>query len=145
MFTLTNPAGNLPLLTQCRLIEMRVILWIVTKVTYITGISQTQNEASGKLGTIKAVGNLWRIRLNSDKQSGTWKINIKSTEPYALKVTGIYTKSTPPFLVKSQFKFFFVTREKLVLFITDQTAKSYDITLKSNSDFMDTPVNLFAT
>lgn len=54
----------------------------------ITGISQNQTEASGELGSIKTVGNLWRIRLNSDKNPGTWKINIKSTQSYTLKVTG---------------------------------------------------------
>ncbi|XP_013865688.1 von Willebrand factor A domain-containing protein 7 [Austrofundulus limnaeus] len=57
-------------------------------MTNPAGISQNHNEASGKLGTIKTVGNLWRIRLNSDKQSGTWKINIKTAQPYTLKVTG---------------------------------------------------------
>ncbi|XP_013873968.1 von Willebrand factor A domain-containing protein 7 [Austrofundulus limnaeus] len=61
---------------------------ITFTLTNPAGISQNQNEASGKLGTIKTVGNLWRIRLNSDKQSGTWKINIKSTELFILKVTG---------------------------------------------------------
>ncbi|XP_037545994.1 von Willebrand factor A domain-containing protein 7 [Nematolebias whitei] len=63
-----------------------------TSVTFTltnpAGVSQNQNEANGKLGTIKTVGNLWRIRLNSDKQSGTWQININSNQLYTLKVTG---------------------------------------------------------
>ena len=54
----------------------------------IPGVSQSQNEASGELGTIQTVGNLWRIRLDAAKQTGTWKININSKEPYTLKITG---------------------------------------------------------
>ncbi|XP_074519703.1 von Willebrand factor A domain-containing protein 7-like [Halichoeres trimaculatus] len=57
-------------------------------LTNPAGVSQNQNEANGKLGTIKTAGNLWRFRLNADKQAGTWKININSNEPYTLKVTG---------------------------------------------------------
>uniref|UniRef100_A0A3Q2PIE1 von Willebrand factor A domain containing 11 n=1 Tax=Fundulus heteroclitus TaxID=8078 RepID=A0A3Q2PIE1_FUNHE len=41
-------------------------------------VTQSNNEASGKLGTIQTVGNLWRFRLNADKQSGDWTINIQS-------------------------------------------------------------------
>ncbi|KAM3864968.1 von Willebrand factor A domain-containing protein 7 [Diretmus argenteus] len=52
------------------------------------GVSQSDSEGSGKLGTIQAVGNLRRIRVNADKQIGTWKININSNSPYTLKVTG---------------------------------------------------------
>lgn len=51
-------------------------------------MNQNQNEETGKLGTVGTVGNLWRIRLNPDKETGTWKINITSTQPYTLKVTG---------------------------------------------------------
>lgn len=54
----------------------------------IPGVSQSQNGASGELGTVQTVGNLWRIRLNAAKQTGTWKINIDSKEPYTLKITG---------------------------------------------------------
>ncbi|XP_037545993.1 von Willebrand factor A domain-containing protein 7 [Nematolebias whitei] len=61
---------------------------ITFTLTNPKGVSQNQNEANGKLGTIQTVGNLRRIRLNSDRQSGTWQINIKSTQPYTLKVTG---------------------------------------------------------
>ncbi|XP_014876907.1 von Willebrand factor A domain-containing protein 7 isoform X1 [Poecilia latipinna] len=57
-------------------------------LTNPAGVTQTDTEASGKLGTINAVGNLRRIRLHADKQSGTWQINIKSSQPYTLKVTG---------------------------------------------------------
>ncbi|XP_054897241.1 von Willebrand factor A domain-containing protein 7 [Poeciliopsis prolifica] len=51
-------------------------------------VTQTDTEPSGKLGTIHKVGNLRRIRLYADKLSGTWQINIKSSQPYTLKVTG---------------------------------------------------------
>ncbi|XP_041838697.1 von Willebrand factor A domain-containing protein 7-like [Melanotaenia boesemani] len=61
---------------------------ITFTLTNPSGVSQKQNEASGKLGTIQAVGNLWRIRLNSDNQTGNWNINIKSSQPYTIKVTG---------------------------------------------------------
>nr|XP_046259636.1 von Willebrand factor A domain-containing protein 7 [Scatophagus argus]XP_046259644.1 von Willebrand factor A domain-containing protein 7 [Scatophagus argus] len=57
-------------------------------LTNPAGVSQSHNEANGKLGIIKSVGNLKRIHLNADKQTGTWKINIKSNQPYTLKITG---------------------------------------------------------
>uniref|UniRef100_A0A3P9BWU9 von Willebrand factor A domain containing 11 n=1 Tax=Maylandia zebra TaxID=106582 RepID=A0A3P9BWU9_9CICH len=41
-------------------------------------VTQSQSEASGKLGTIQTVGNLHRIRFNSEKQAGNWQININS-------------------------------------------------------------------
>ncbi|KAM7418548.1 hypothetical protein PAMA_015926 [Pampus argenteus] len=63
-----------------------------TSVTFTltnpAGVSQSHTEASGKLGTIQTVGNLRRIRLNADKLTGTWQININSNQPYTLKVTG---------------------------------------------------------
>ncbi|XP_031140397.1 von Willebrand factor A domain-containing protein 7 isoform X1 [Sander lucioperca] len=63
-----------------------------TSISFIltnpAGVSQSSNEATGKLGTIKTVGNLRRIRFNADIQTGTWKININSNQPYTLKVTG---------------------------------------------------------
>ncbi|XP_038570271.1 von Willebrand factor A domain-containing protein 7-like [Micropterus salmoides] len=57
-------------------------------LTNSAGVSQSSNEASGKLGTIQTVGNLRRIRVSADKQTGTWKININSNQPYTLKITG---------------------------------------------------------
>lgn len=55
---------------------------------FISGVSQGHNQASGDLGTIQTVGNLRRIRLRSDRQSGKWQININSGQPYTLKITG---------------------------------------------------------
>ncbi|XP_029295623.1 von Willebrand factor A domain-containing protein 7 [Cottoperca gobio] len=61
---------------------------ITFTLTNPAGVSQSQSEASGKLGTLNTVGNLWRIRVDADNQSGTWQININSKQPYTLKVTG---------------------------------------------------------
>uniref|UniRef100_UPI0037E8EEE0 von Willebrand factor A domain-containing protein 7-like n=1 Tax=Semicossyphus pulcher TaxID=241346 RepID=UPI0037E8EEE0 len=57
-------------------------------LTNPAGVSQSHNEASGKLGTIKTAGNLNRIRLNADSQTGAWQIKFNSNQPYTLKVTG---------------------------------------------------------
>ncbi|XP_044046128.1 von Willebrand factor A domain-containing protein 7 [Siniperca chuatsi] len=61
---------------------------ITFTLTNPAGVSQSHNEASGKLGTIQTVGNLRRIRLNADKQTGIWQINMNSNQPYTLKITG---------------------------------------------------------
>ncbi|XP_056228230.1 von Willebrand factor A domain-containing protein 7-like [Seriola aureovittata] len=61
---------------------------ITFTLTNPAGVSQSNTEASGKLGTVQTVGNLRRIRLNADKQTGRWQININSNQPYTLKVTG---------------------------------------------------------
>lgn len=54
----------------------------------IPGVNQTDKEETGNLGTLTTVGNLQRLRLHPDKKAGMWKINIKFTQPYTLKVTG---------------------------------------------------------
>ena len=51
-------------------------------------MKQSNTQLSGDLGTIQSVGNLWRIRLDADKHTGTWKIQMASAHPYTLKVTG---------------------------------------------------------
>ncbi|XP_048052725.1 von Willebrand factor A domain-containing protein 7 [Megalobrama amblycephala] len=53
-----------------------------------TGASQSGSVADGPLGSILTVGNLRRVKLNSDNQTGEWKISINSTRFYSLKVTG---------------------------------------------------------
>ncbi|XP_077102695.1 von Willebrand factor A domain-containing protein 7 [Siphateles boraxobius] len=54
-----------------------------------TGVSQSDSVADGPLGSILTVGNLRRINLNSDNQTGMeWKISINSASFYSLKVTG---------------------------------------------------------
>ncbi|XP_041640178.1 von Willebrand factor A domain-containing protein 7 [Cheilinus undulatus] len=61
---------------------------ITFTLTNPAGVSQSHNEASGKLGTIQTVGNLRRISLNADREMGAWHININSNNPYTLKITG---------------------------------------------------------
>ncbi|XP_058625706.1 von Willebrand factor A domain-containing protein 7-like isoform X1 [Onychostoma macrolepis] len=53
-----------------------------------TGVSQSDSVADGPLGSILTVGNLNRVKLNSDSQTGEWKISIDSTHSYSLKVIG---------------------------------------------------------
>ncbi|XP_016323632.1 von Willebrand factor A domain-containing protein 7-like [Sinocyclocheilus anshuiensis] len=53
-----------------------------------TGVSQSGSVADGPLGSILTVGNLKRVKLTSDNQTGEWKISINSTSFYSLKVTG---------------------------------------------------------
>ncbi|XP_028974266.2 von Willebrand factor A domain-containing protein 7 [Esox lucius] len=57
-------------------------------LTSPSGMSQRDVESRGALGTIQTVGNLQRISLTSDNQTGLWEISIKSTAPYSLKVIG---------------------------------------------------------
>ncbi|XP_029949301.1 von Willebrand factor A domain-containing protein 7 [Salarias fasciatus] len=61
---------------------------ITFTLTNPSGVTQKQNQASGALGTIRSVGNLWRISLNSNKEAGEWQINIVTSAPYTIKVTG---------------------------------------------------------
>ncbi|XP_061091167.1 von Willebrand factor A domain-containing protein 7-like isoform X1 [Conger conger] len=51
-----------------------------------SGVSQSSSASDGPLGTIKVVGNLHTICL--DTQTGLWEIRVTSTQPYTLKVTG---------------------------------------------------------
>ncbi|XP_073698506.1 von Willebrand factor A domain-containing protein 7-like [Garra rufa] len=53
-----------------------------------TGVSQSGSVADGPLGSILTVGNLKRVKLNSDNQTGEWKIRINSIDFYSLIVTG---------------------------------------------------------
>ncbi|KAL1023648.1 hypothetical protein UPYG_G00044010 [Umbra pygmaea] len=57
-------------------------------LTNPVGVTQTQAEANGKLGTVQTVGNLYRIRLASSNQTGLWEISVSSNQSYTLKVTG---------------------------------------------------------
>lgn len=61
---------------------------IIECTCFISGVRQGHNQASGDLGTIQTVGNLRRIRLKANRQSGKWQININSAQPYTLKITG---------------------------------------------------------
>ncbi|KAM6986816.1 von Willebrand factor A domain-containing protein 7-like [Aplochiton taeniatus] len=55
-------------------------------LTSPSGLSQSNLELNGSLGTIQTVGNFLTLRLN--KEVGTWKIRMTSTQPYTLKVIG---------------------------------------------------------
>ncbi|CAL8331383.1 unnamed protein product [Merluccius merluccius] len=61
---------------------------ITFTLTNPAGVKQSNTELNGHLGTIQNVGNLWRIRLGADNQTGLWKIKMLSSQPYTLKVTG---------------------------------------------------------
>ncbi|CAN9509884.1 unnamed protein product [Ophioblennius macclurei] len=61
---------------------------ITFTLTNPSGVTQKQTEASGDLGSIHSVGNLWRISLSSNKEAGEWKINVVTSAPYTIKVTG---------------------------------------------------------
>uniref|UniRef100_A0A8C2A2H0 von Willebrand factor A domain containing 10, tandem duplicate 2 n=1 Tax=Cyprinus carpio TaxID=7962 RepID=A0A8C2A2H0_CYPCA len=53
-----------------------------------TGVSQSGSVADGPLGSILTVGSIKRVKLNSDNQTGEWKISINATSSYTLKVIG---------------------------------------------------------
>ncbi|XP_065121567.1 von Willebrand factor A domain-containing protein 7-like [Paramisgurnus dabryanus] len=52
-----------------------------------SGVSQTNTEPYGKLGTNVRVGNLERFQLKATEM-GVWYIDMMSTQPYTIKVTG---------------------------------------------------------
>uniref|UniRef100_A0A672ISW4 von Willebrand factor A domain-containing protein 7-like n=1 Tax=Salarias fasciatus TaxID=181472 RepID=A0A672ISW4_SALFA len=57
-------------------------------LTSSTGVTQNSSEPSGPLATFSTVGNLRRISLNSTNDTGLWEINVTSSSPYIVKVTG---------------------------------------------------------
>lgn len=52
-----------------------------------SGVSQSNSVVNGPLGTIHRVGNLQRIQLNGS-DTGLWQIEMTTTQPYTVKVTG---------------------------------------------------------
>ncbi|KAA0722105.1 von Willebrand factor A domain-containing protein 7 [Triplophysa tibetana] len=52
-----------------------------------SGLSQSSTVLNGILGTIHKVGNLERIQLNGTEK-GLWHIDMTSTKPYTIKITG---------------------------------------------------------
>ncbi|CAM4483557.1 unnamed protein product [Leuciscus chuanchicus] len=91
-----------------------------------TGVSQSDSVADGPLGSILTVGNLRRVTLNSDNQTGMeWKISINSATFYSLKVTG---QSSVNFL------FNFV-----------EQSEGGDITPKANRPFIGRKATLFVS
>ncbi|KAL2097668.1 hypothetical protein ACEWY4_006875 [Coilia grayii] len=61
---------------------------LVFTVTSATGVSQKHNETTGALGTIKRVGNFFRVHVTKPLEKGLWFINILSIQPYTVKVIG---------------------------------------------------------
>ncbi|XP_061131417.1 von Willebrand factor A domain-containing protein 7-like isoform X2 [Syngnathus typhle] len=57
-------------------------------LTSPTGVSQNSSDSSGPLASSNLAGNLRRLALNNDSESGVWKINVNSNDPYSVKVTG---------------------------------------------------------
>ncbi|KAK6324606.1 hypothetical protein J4Q44_G00039480 [Coregonus suidteri] len=57
-------------------------------LTSPSGVSQSDSEANGPLGTIQTVGNLRRVSLTSHNHTGLWEISMNSIEFYSLKVIG---------------------------------------------------------
>ncbi|XP_056590286.1 von Willebrand factor A domain-containing protein 7 [Triplophysa dalaica] len=53
-----------------------------------TGVSQSDSVTDGSLGIIQTVGNLKKIKLKSNSQTGEWSIDINSTSSYTLRVIG---------------------------------------------------------
>nr|XP_055060962.1 von Willebrand factor A domain-containing protein 7-like [Misgurnus anguillicaudatus] len=53
-----------------------------------TGVSQSESVKDGPLSSIQTVGNLWRIQLNSENQTGVWSISINSASSYTIKIIG---------------------------------------------------------
>ncbi|XP_058496576.1 von Willebrand factor A domain-containing protein 7-like [Solea solea] len=53
-----------------------------------TGLSQSSSETSGPLASSTATGNLRRLSLNADNQTGSWQITVNSNSPYSVKVAG---------------------------------------------------------
>ncbi|KAI2668273.1 von Willebrand factor A domain-containing protein 7 [Labeo rohita] len=55
-------------------------------ITSPSGVSQTNDELSGKLGLVEHVGNFYTVRLTILDLEGLWNINISSSEAYTIKV-----------------------------------------------------------
>lgn len=54
-----------------------------------SGASQSSSVSSGPLATMTTAGNLCRLSLNSDNQTGLWEISVNSNNPYSVKVIGL--------------------------------------------------------
>nr|XP_061792282.1 von Willebrand factor A domain-containing protein 7-like [Nerophis lumbriciformis] len=57
-------------------------------LTSSTGVSQSSNESSGPLASLIMAGTLHRLILNSDSETGLWKISVDSEDPYLVRITG---------------------------------------------------------
>ncbi|XP_069024123.1 von Willebrand factor A domain-containing protein 7 [Embiotoca jacksoni] len=57
-------------------------------LTNSRGVSQNSSQSSGPLASLSSVGNLRRLRLKADMQTGIWQISVSSNNPYSVKVIG---------------------------------------------------------
>uniref|UniRef100_A0A673CEV3 von Willebrand factor A domain containing 10, tandem duplicate 1 n=1 Tax=Sphaeramia orbicularis TaxID=375764 RepID=A0A673CEV3_9TELE len=57
-------------------------------ITSATGVTQSSSESSGPLATLTTTGNLRRLSLNAENQTGLWEISVNSNDPYSVKVIG---------------------------------------------------------
>ncbi|XP_061686245.1 von Willebrand factor A domain-containing protein 7-like [Syngnathoides biaculeatus] len=61
---------------------------LLFNLTSATGICQHSNESSGPLASLTLAGNLQRLILNNDHETGLWEISVDSNDTYSVKVTG---------------------------------------------------------
>ncbi|KAM4584888.1 von Willebrand factor A domain-containing protein 7-like isoform 2-T2 [Odontesthes bonariensis] len=52
------------------------------------GLTQSSSQSSGPLFSLITVGNLRRLKLNTENQTGLWQISVGSNNPYSVKVIG---------------------------------------------------------
>ncbi|XP_034450362.1 von Willebrand factor A domain-containing protein 7-like isoform X1 [Hippoglossus hippoglossus] len=57
-------------------------------LTSSSGLSQNSSQSSGPLASSTTAGNLRRLSLNTDNQTGSWQISVDSNSPYSVKVIG---------------------------------------------------------
>ncbi|XP_029027532.1 von Willebrand factor A domain-containing protein 7-like [Betta splendens] len=57
-------------------------------ITSPTGVSQSSIQSSGPLANITTTGNLHRLKLSTETQTGLWQISVNSMSSYSVKVTG---------------------------------------------------------
>uniref|UniRef100_A0AAZ1WUY8 von Willebrand factor A domain containing 10, tandem duplicate 1 n=1 Tax=Oreochromis aureus TaxID=47969 RepID=A0AAZ1WUY8_OREAU len=57
-------------------------------LAHVCGVSQTSSQSSGPLASFTTTGNLRRLSLNTDNQTGLWQLSVSSNNPYLVKVTG---------------------------------------------------------
>ncbi|XP_055060966.2 von Willebrand factor A domain-containing protein 7 [Misgurnus anguillicaudatus] len=84
-------AGNFSFLLDSSLSNVTVYITgdsLDVTVYSPTGGSQSGSVINGGLGSIQTVGNLKKITLKSDFQTGQWSISVNSTSSYTMKVTG---------------------------------------------------------
>lgn len=64
------------------------VLFLFNMFLSLPGLSQSSSQSSGPLASSTTAGNLRRLSLNTDNQTGSWQIRVNSNSPYSVKVTG---------------------------------------------------------